>query len=190
MSVMWRRMVAVGFGLSISSWPGPAGAAPEEVDHFHDQFDFEVSDFCGDLAVRIVGDFSGIIATRQVGREDLPHYTASSHGTETTTNLATGLSVTLIENGTSKDIRVVDNGDGTLTVLAAFNGRDVLIGPDGERLGHAAGSTRSEILLDHGGTPTDPSDDELIDEHVVSRNGLRKSPGADFCAVLRDVTTP
>lgn len=190
MSMKWRQMVAVAFALAISSWPDPAGAAAQDVDHFHDQFDFVLNDFCGDLDIRIVGDFSGIITTREIGRDGLSHYTASSHGTETTTNLVTGLSVTLIENGTTKDIRVVDNGDGTLTVLAAFNGRDVLMGPHGERLGHATGSTRTEILLDHGGTPTDPSDDEVIDEHVISRNGLRQSPGADFCAVLRDVTTP
>jgi hypothetical protein len=52
-------------------------------------------------------------------------------------------------------------------------------GPDGKALARNPGQVRFELLVDHGGTPTDPSDDEFL--------GLVKgSTGRtdDFCAAV------
>ena len=59
-----------------------------------------------------------------------------------------------------KDQRVTDNGDGTLTILVLATGNSTLYGPDGKAIARNPGQIRFEFLVDHGGTPTDPSDDE------------------------------
>jgi hypothetical protein len=79
----------------------------------------------------------------------------------------------------NKDLRVTDNGDGTLTILFLATGNDVFYGSDGEVIGRDPGQIRLEILVDHGGTPTDPSDDEFLSEELVKGSTGRSD---DFCA--------
>jgi hypothetical protein len=56
-----------------------------------------------------------------------------------------------------------------------------LYGPDGEAISRNPGQIRFEILIDHGGTPTDPSDDEAIEFlGVVKEAGWIN----DFCAAI------
>jgi hypothetical protein len=75
---------------------------------------------------------------------------------------------------------VTDNGDGTLTILALATGNDVFYGPDGKAIGRNPGQIRFEILVDHGGTPTDPSDDVELDFRLVRESTGRSD---DFCEV-------
>ena len=72
------------------------------------------------------------------------------------TNLANGNSVTSVATVRDKDQRVTDNGDGTLTILVLTTGNAVLYGEDGKAIARNPGQVRFEILIDHGGTPTDP----------------------------------
>ena len=65
------------------------------------------------------------------------------------------------------DLRVTDNGDGTLTILFQATGNDVIYGADGKAIGRNPGQIRLEFLVDHGGTPTDPSDDVFLAEGIV-----------------------
>ncbi|HVD25013.1 MAG TPA: hypothetical protein VNB86_03380 [Gaiellaceae bacterium] len=51
---------------------------------------------------------------------------------------------------------------------------------DGEVIGRNPGQIRFELLLDHGGTPTDPSDDSEISFEVVKESTGRTD---DFCGV-------
>jgi hypothetical protein len=75
---------------------------------------------------------------------------------------------------------VTDNGDGTLTIVEMLTGTQVLYGADGKAIARSSGESRSKLLIDHGGTPTDPFDDELIvDLGHVKATGRRD----DFCAV-------
>ena len=74
---------------------------------------------------------------------------------------------------------MTDNGDGTLTILVLATGNDVFYGPDGKAIGRNPGQIRFEILVDHGGTPTDPSDDVVL---VPARAGERSTGRSDdFC---------
>jgi hypothetical protein len=75
---------------------------------------------------------------------------------------------------------VTDKGDGTLTILALATGNDVFYGPDGKAIGRNPGQVRFEILVDHGGTPTDPSDDVELDFRLVRESTGRSD---DFCEV-------
>ena len=59
-------------------------------------------------------------------------------------------------------MRVTDNGDGTLTILILATGNAVLYGENHKAIARNPGQIRFEILVDHGGTPTDPTDDEFL----------------------------
>jgi hypothetical protein len=74
---------------------------------------------------------------------------------------------------------VTDNGDGTLTILILATGNDVLYGEDGKAIARNPGQIRFEILVDHGGTPTDPSDDEFLADLGLVKGSTGRSD--DFC---------
>jgi hypothetical protein len=78
-----------------------------------------------------------------------------------------------------KDLRVTDNGDGTQTILILATGNAVLYGDDGKAIARNPGQIRFEILVDDGGTPTDPSDDEFLDFLGVVKGSTGRSD--DFC---------
>ena len=65
--------------------------------------------------------------------------------------------------GNGKDLKVTDNGDGTTTILVQQTSNQVLYGPDGTVLALNVGQTRFEFLVDNGGTPADPSDDQFLE---------------------------
>jgi hypothetical protein len=62
-------------------------------------------------------------------------------------------------------------------------------GPDGELLLIDAGTFRFEILIDHGGTPTDPSDDEFLEFLGVVKDltGRADTAGRDFCDDIHEI---
>jgi hypothetical protein len=96
------------------------------------------------------------------------------HGTESFANVFTQV---------NKDLKVTDNGDGTLTIPGMGAGMSKYLGPDGF-LFLDAGQFRFEVLIDHGGTPTDPSDDEEIEgtfRVVRDLTGRNDTEGCDFC---------
>ena len=78
-----------------------------------------------------------------------------------------------------KDQRVTDNGDGTLTILVLTTGNEVLYGEDGKAIARNPGQLRFEFLVDHGGTPTDPSDDEFLEFLGVVKDSTGRND--DFC---------
>lgn len=79
-------------------------------------------------------------------------------------------------------------GDLTVRYDVAFDrtlaaGSSKYYGPDGKLLLRDPGQIRFELLIDHGGTPTDPSDDEEIDflGVVKGSTGRNDTEGRDFC---------
>ena len=184
--------VASATGLVVSGLVvsvGPAAAAPIEHEHFSRVGSEVVDPFCGDLRVRIDTDLRGLILISAQGPDGLSYFLQSLHGTISYTNLATGKSLTTVHNFINKDLDVTDNGDGTLTVLGMSSGVLKSYGPDGSLLFVDSGQTRIELLIDHGGTPTDPADDVILDETVVRpSNGRNDTEGRDFCTDLHLIT--
>ena len=76
---------------------------------------------------------------------------------------------------------MTDNGDGTLTILFLEAGSAAVYGPDGKAIARGAGQERVELLVDNGGTPTDPFDDEVLEESLVKGPTGRAD---DFCAAV------
>ena len=103
------------------------------------------------------------------------------------TNRANGKTVTLTVVRVNHDLQVTDNGDGTLTILFLATGNEVFYGPDGEVIGRNPGQIRLEILVHHGGTPTDPSDEVFLAEELVKGSTGRSD---DFCEAAVPALSP
>ena len=99
--------------------------------------------------------------------------------TEVFTIVGTGDQFTLKSRMNSKDLKVTDNGDGTLTLLALETGNQVLYDSDGNAIARNPGQVRFEVLVDHGGTPTDPSDDQFLGFLGFVKDSTGR--GDDFC---------
>jgi hypothetical protein len=184
-----RTLVAVA-GAAVAvliATPSLATAKPLEQEHFHDSGSELLPDFCGDLNLRHDFEADGYFSAKPHGPDGLVYFAERVRVTDSWTNLANGLTFTIVNVGQSKDLKVTDNGDGTLTVLVARAGPQFVYGPDGTLLFRDTGTFRFEILIDNGGTPTDPSDDEFVAElGLVKQSGQSDTAGRDFCADLHE----
>jgi hypothetical protein len=150
-------------------------------ESFHDEGSFVRENFCGETGLTVSVDFVADARVHVVPRADGFEY-AIEHMEETEVYSANGKTITYVFKGIShKDLKVTDNGDGTLTILTMLIGQDVLYGPDGKVIARNPGQSRFEAIVDHGGTPTDPSDDRLISEQLVKRT---PSVNDDLCAAF------
>ena len=102
--------------------------------------------------------------------------------TDVFTNLDNGNAVTGKQMLLSKDLRVTDNGDGTLTILGMNAANVVVYGPDGKAIARTPGQIRFEVLIDNGGTPADPSDDEELDFLGIIKGPTGRTD--DFCEAV------
>ncbi len=167
----------------------PAHARPLENGHEHESFSEVLEDFCGisEVLFEHEGDFH--FSAKSRGPEGLIHFASNSRFTDSWTNLATGKTFTREATLNDRDQRITDNGDGTLTILVTSTGNEKFYGADGKRLFVNAGLFSFAILIDHGGTPTDPSDDEFLEDlGAVKEKGRTDTAGRDFCADLVQFT--
>jgi len=173
--------VLAGLAIPTVGVAGAAFAAPGEWETFHNEFSFVEEDGCGvpGLTLEHVFVSDGREKITAHGPDGLPYPAVLETVTHTVTNVATGESVTAVENFRFADLHVTDNGDGTLTAIIQRPAHIVYI-QDGQVIARGAGLLRVEGLFAHGGTPTDPSDDEFLAQLVIKDVG---NP-ADFCATV------
>lgn len=88
--------------------------------------------------------------------------------------------VTSVETTLFKDLKVTDNGNGTLTVLVLATGNLVTYDQSGKAIARNPGQVRFEVLIGDGGTPQDPSDDEFLEFHGNVKGSTGRND--DFCA--------
>jgi hypothetical protein len=178
--------LAAAFALLVGV-AGSASAKPIERTRFHEVTSEVVEDLCGDLTVRIDTELRGTFLLNPRGRDGLPYGSQSVHGTQSITNLANEKTLTLVFNLRDKDLKVTDNGDGTLTVLLLVTGGFRAYGPDGRVL-NDPGQVRLEFLVDHGGTPADPYDDGPLEFVRVAKGstGRNDLEGRSFCEDLHE----
>lgn len=160
-----------------------SGAGAGQVTRFtiHDEYEFELVDFCDvpGLTVGIAGvlDIRGQVVPR--GRDGLDYF--AQHGTQSETLTANGRSLRSRANVNEKDLHVTDNGNGTFTVLIVATGNAVVYGTNGKAIARNPGQTRLEIVFDDNGTPDDPFDDIEVDRRIVKGSTGRSD---DFCAAV------
>ena len=173
----------------------PATAAPPEDKWFHDAFVEVVDDFCDDpeteanegLTVEIRNDFYIRETVRLKGRDRLVQFGFQGHGTTVLTNLETGGWMEQSGVFNDRDVKVVDSGDGTLSIRFVSSGRTRYEWSSGESF-MDAGSLIFDAVIDHGGTPNDPEDDEFVSE-TVRAVGHQETMDRDFCADFRELAT-
>lgn len=186
-----RRRVAVACGIAtLVALPaiGAASAAPPEREHWHDAGSV-VEDACG-LTLRRDHDFSGSFLIVRRGKEGLQYFSNAFNGSVVWTNLATGKSFELRRAGVEKDATVVDNGDGTLSIVVLATGTSRFYDANGRMVFSDNGRLRFELRIDHNGTPDDYTDDgeaEFVGI-VTESNGTNGTAGRDFCEDLHIFT--
>jgi hypothetical protein len=186
---MSRFPQAVGLALVlVLSTASVVLARPLEKGQFHESTSEVIEDFCGDLTVRFEEEVRGSFLFNPHGPDGLAYLSENVHGTQVFTNLANGKTFTQVFSTLVKDLKVTDNGDGTLTILVLATGSSKVYGPDGKLLFSDPGQIRFELLIDHGGTPTDPSDDEELEflGIVKGSTGRNDLQGRDFCADIHE----
>jgi hypothetical protein len=189
----WVTTLAAAFAvlaLALAAAAAPAQAKPLERGHFEDTFDEVEDDFCGDMTVRIEGRVTGRFLVTTRGSSPFPYVADNLRETFVATNLATGKSYSRHATVTIRDMRITDNGDGTLTILVMGAGNETWHGPDGRVLFRNPGRSLWEILIDYGGTPLDLSDDKFLEflGEVRPSTGRNDTEGRDFCEDFRAIT--
>ena len=155
---------------------------------FHERFivedSFEFENFCGVEGMGVLETWVAEVRVTAVphGPDGLVYIGEHYKENGIFTNLANGKTVTRVITGNSKALKVTDNGDGTLTILFLGTGNEVVYGADGKAIARNPCQSRFEVLIDHGGTPTDPSDDEFIGEPTLVKGSTGRTD--DFCAVV------
>jgi hypothetical protein len=109
--------------LGMGAMASPATGRIIDHEHFHDSSSEVAENFCGDLTVRIDVEIDGMFMDNSHGPDGLVYFTETHHGTVSYTNLANGKAVTSVVNNIGRDLKVTDNGDGTLTVVTMFAGQ-------------------------------------------------------------------
>lgn len=147
----------------------------------HEEETFVIENFCDvdGLTVEDVFVFDGRVQAVPHGRDRLAYFLERGKVTQVFTNLANDKSITSVARFIEKDLRVTDNGDGTLTILVLSTGNGVLYGADGKAIARNPGQVRFEILVDHAGTPTEPSDDEFLADLGEVKSSTGRTD--DFC---------
>jgi len=98
------------------------------------------------------------------GADGLLHSSFRYSSIDTVTNLDTGISLRSTTVQGERDVRVTDNGDGTLSIVVLLVGTTTYHAPDGALIGVDATKSTLELLVDHAGTPADWDDDVVLSE--------------------------
>jgi hypothetical protein len=179
--------VATAAGLAIAAPPAANAGPPEVQVHYSDVYDVLLPDpsdpegyFCGGLTdVPLHVEIDGYFSIKDRGpNAPSPYFADRFRSTLVYTNPQTGLTYTVVRVRQSRDLRIVDNGDATLTLTGLNTGSLWAYGPDGQLLGRQNGLTIETFLVDTLGTPN-PMDDVLTLQGDPSAAGLVTT--TNFC---------
>lgn len=168
----------------------PAGAKPVDRGRFHNVFTGDPYD-CDGIPAQDRIDVTGSFAFDLSGSSPFPYYRENVTGSVTTTNLDTGRTYTDVFSVNSRDRKIVDNGDGTITITTQASGGSRYYDDSGKVVLRDPGMVRVAVDIDYNGTPGDPSDDiEVPGSFRIVRPSTGNSDLSqrDFCADLATFT--
>ena len=150
----------------------------------HEEETLALNNFCDVQGLTVEDAFVGDFRLQAVphGRDRLAYFLEHGKLTQVFTNPVTDKSVTAVARFIEKDLRVTDNGDGTLTILVLSTGNGVVYGEDGKAIARNPGQVRFEILVDHNGTPSNPDDDDFLADLGEVKGSTGRTD--DFCAAV------
>lgn len=179
-----QKFVAMlAFLAASAAFAGVASAERSFHERFQVEDSFEFENLCDVEGLAVLEEWVADVRVTGVqrGRDGLSYVAEHIEERRVFTNLDNGKTVTGVTTATAKDLKVTDNGDGTLTILILATGNEVISGADGKAIFRNPGQSRFALLFDHGGTPTDLSDDVFIgDERVKGSTGRND----DFCEAV------
>jgi hypothetical protein len=184
-------LAVVGAAVLSLSLSGGVAAQPPVMERVHEEFSEELQDFCDveGLTVRLDGVVDFRLHQNARKRDGLAYFVQNVKSTLTVTALASeDRWVTSVENTVLNDVKVTDNGDGTLTILVLGAGNLVTYDQSGKAIARNPGRVFFQFDVYHAGTPQDPSDDEFVEdsfEIVKESTGLND----DFCEAAVPVLT-
>ena len=187
-----RRTAAVGAsGAALAAsllLAAPAQASVLFTEHYDEQGS-DLFTACGE-AYEHTYDAKGTFSFIVRGSSPTPWGHDRGRVTDTYTNPDTGLTFTTVTTFNDRDHRITVNDDGTLTITGARAGSSKAFDDSGDLLFHDAGYFRYEVVLDYGGSLTDPDDDEFVAFNgiVFGPKGRTDTFDRDFCADLRTYT--
>jgi hypothetical protein len=159
----------------------PAAATPPQFEDVSETFTDQFTDFCDVPGLTV--DHVVTVTSRlkiQTRHNGLDYFQEHLVVDEVLTG-ASGDSVTVHTRFISKDLKVVDNHDGTLTIISLLTGPSTLYGPDGKALARDPGQVRFELLIDTNGTPSDPTDDVELSSELIKGSTGRND---DYCVAM------
>ena len=175
--------------LSVSA---PASAAPLDKGHFHDVFSETYDCVTPEVHVRQDGDVHGNFTFNLRGGPNVfPYYRESVSGTVVNTNLDTEGTYTNVFTLNSRDLKIVDNGDGTITIFGQNSGSSRWYDTDGRLVLKDTGNIRFAVDIDYNGTPGNADDDEEVAGSfriIHDSTGHNDTTGRDFCEDLLEFT--
>jgi hypothetical protein len=190
--LMKARSAFVVVGLAAASLLAstPATAAPIDKGHYHDVFTFSFN--CGETPVQADVDAYGNFLFNQRGSGPFPYYRESQRATVVYTNLDTGGTFTVLFTAAGQDHKIVDNGDGTITITTFDAGGSRYYDQNGQLVLKDSGQVEVAVDVNFNGTPGNPDDDqEVPDSFRIIRlsTGTNDTQNRDFCADLLQFTT-
>lgn len=182
-----RFIAAAALGISALLVTGPASAQKVDGEAFHDEGSFIDNNFCGVSGLIVDGSFTvdGRFLARLQGQDSIFYGMDNTRTVIQYTRRSTGQTATDIQpRTTSKDLKITNNGDGTLTIVQLLTGGERTYGDGGKLIASNSGQVRFKIVVDYNGTLSYPDDDtELSSELIFGSTGTN----GDFCsAVLAD----
>jgi hypothetical protein len=168
--------------------PAPAESKRLDSVSFHEPYDLVHKDFCGAPGVTVSDKGTSdvrLFANTRGSQAGFAYVNAHvlEHGT--VTDLRSGIAVTYTLRVHANDLRITDNGDGTINILNFATGPFTAYGPDGKAISRNPGQHREVVRIDYNGTPGNIDDDKFVDVVEV----LKESTGRndDFCAAVLEV---
>ncbi len=179
---IFKAAVLAGVIAAFPGFVGAASAASNWQDFHFDPENYTERNFCGvsGFTVKFQETGDGRFRFSARGPERLPHLMQHATVVQVATNPANGKSVTAVQSRNVNTLDVTDNGDGTSTAIRLIVSRTVIYAESGETIGHYTGQARLKLLFDNGGTPTDPSDDQIISGKPIKI----VEHGDDVCTTL------
>jgi hypothetical protein len=166
----------------------PAAAKLIERSHEHIVQTLPDDEYCGIPVITTID----IIANIQVrlAKNGFPLFKSTGRGKVTITNPATGKSVSEAFSGATKDLSVVDNEDGTITVRTAVTGVPLEVTlSDGTVAIKDVGRIVFATVINYNGTPTDTEDDVFLSQTIESISGPHPEAESGFTLVC-EVAVP
>ena len=159
---------------------GPASARQSVHENWHDEGTLIHENFCGAAGLTVSDEFvaDGKITVVPHGSDGPEYFLNRYKETNVVTNLANGKVIGFSFTVAEKDLKVTENGEGTVTVLFLSTGNLVLYGADGKAIARNPGQVRIESVFDEDG--------ELISERLVKGSTGRSD---DICAAAVEALT-